>query len=216
MNIKVALVDDFAPIRESLAAILSGTPGFECVAASGTAEDALKKFPAKKPDVILMDINLPGMDGIECVARLRVGLPKAQIIMLTIDEENDRVIRSLEAGASGYLVKNLAPARILEAIEEAHRGGAPMSGQVARMLVRIFQSRGLSRQAEENLTPREQEILALLATGFRTKEIADSLGISPATVQCHLTNVYEKLHVRSRSEAVARYLSSRQRIDLSE
>lgn len=206
MNIKVSIVEDNAPVRESLAAILDGTPGFQCASASRDAEEALKNIPAQRPDVVLMDINLPGKSGIECVRELKQRLPETQIIMLTIEEDSQRVFESLEAGASGYLVKNLAPAKILEAIEEVHRGGSPMSSQIARMLVQTFHSRGRSRREEENLTPREQEILGLLTKGYRTKEIADVLNIAGQTVQTHLRNIYEKLHVRSRCEAVARVL----------
>jgi DNA-binding NarL/FixJ family response regulator len=148
-------------------------------------------------------MNLPGISGIECVSILKEKLPSVQIIMLTIEDDSQKVFRSLEAGASGYLVKNLPPVKILEAIVEAYGGGAPMSSQVARMVVQTFQERGSSRRAEENLTVREQEILAYLAKGYRTKEIAEALSIAAVTVQTHLRNIYEKLHVRSRCEAVA-------------
>jgi DNA-binding NarL/FixJ family response regulator len=205
-TIKVAIVEDNDAIRESLAVILNGSPGFRCVQACRTAEEAVQKIPLDSPDVVLMDINLPKMSGIECVRELKELLPTSQIIMLTIEEDSRRVFQSLEAGAAGYLVKNLPPAKILEAIEEVHRGGSPMSSQIARMLVQSFQERGQSRREEENLTPREEEILALVSKGYRSKEVADALAIAVQTVETHLRNIYEKLHVRSRVEAVAKFL----------
>lgn len=206
MNIRVSLVEDNAAIRDSLAAILNGSPGFAGLHICTTAEEALRKILSEPPDVVLMDINLPGMSGIECVRRLKERLPQLQIIMLTIEEDSRRVFESLEAGANGYLVKHLPPAEILEAIQEIHRGGSPMSSQIARLVVQTFQARGQSRRLEENLTPREEEILTWLTKGYRSKEIADALGIATQTVNVHLRNIYEKLHVRSRAEAVAKFL----------
>ena len=206
MNIKVAIVEDNDSIRESLAIILNGSRGFRCLQACRTAEEAVRNIPLDLPDVVLMDINLPKMSGIDCVRELKALSPKSQIIMLTIEEDSRRVFQSLEAGASGYLVKNLAPAKILEAIEEVHRGGSPMSSQIARMLVQTFQQRGQSRREEENLTPREEEILTLITKGYRSKEVADALNIAVQTLETHLRNIYEKLHVRSRVEAVAKFL----------
>jgi DNA-binding NarL/FixJ family response regulator len=207
MKIHVSIVEDNTAIRECLATILNGSPGFSCRQACRTAEEALRKIPAQPPDVVLMDINLPGKSGVECVGELKAILPALQIIMLTIEEDARRVFASLEAGASGYLVKNLPPAKILEAIEEVHRGGSPMSSQVARLVVQTFQTRSRSKGLEEDLTPREEEILNLLTRGYRSKEIADALGIATQTVNVHLRNIYEKLHVRSRTEAVAKYLT---------
>src|SRR2546422_2502269 len=175
MNINVSVVEDNQSIRESLAIILNGSPGFRCLHACSSAEEALRKIPLEPADVVLMDINLPKMSGIDCVRALRECLPKTQIIMLTIEEDSRRVFESLTAGATGYLVKNLPLAKILEAIEEVHRGGSPMSSQIARMLVREFQQQGESRGAETNLTPREEEILALVSKGYRSKEVADAL-----------------------------------------
>lgn len=205
-TIKVSIVEDNDTIRDSLAAILNGSPGFCCLCACRSAEEAVRKLPSDPPDVVLMDINLPRMSGIECVRELKPRLPKSQIIMLTIEEDARRVFQSLEAGAAGYLVKNLPPARVLEAIEEVHRGGSPMSSQIARMLVQTFHQRGQSKREEENLTPRETQILALIAKGYRSKEVATALEIATPTVETHLRNIYEKLHVRSRAEAVARFL----------
>lgn len=206
MSIRVAIVEDNTAIRESLAVILNGSPGFQCAAVCRDAEEALRKIPGENVAVALMDINLPGMSGVDCARELKRRCPPVQILMLTIEENSQRVFQSLEAGASGYLLKNLPPARILEAIEEVHRGGAPMSSQIARMVVQTFNDRGRSRREEENLTAREREILTQLTKGDRTKEIAEALNISAQTVQTHLRNIYEKLHVRSRSEAVARFL----------
>jgi DNA-binding NarL/FixJ family response regulator len=200
------VVEDNDMIRESLLVIISGTPGFACVHGCRTAEEALRKIPLSPPDVLLMDINLPQMSGIDAVRELKQRLPKMQIIMLTIETDSERVFASLEAGATGYLVKSLPPAKLLEAIEEVHRGGSPMSSQVARALVQSFNEKGRCRRAEENLTPRESEILTLVSKGYRSKEVADVLGIALQTVETHLRNIYEKLHVRSRAEAVARFL----------
>jgi DNA-binding NarL/FixJ family response regulator len=206
MNIRVAIVEDNDSIRESLALILDGSPGLQCCGAWRTAEAALENLPRKPADVVLMDINLPGQSGIECVRRLKSVLPKLQIIMLTIEDDSRKVFESLKAGASGYLLKNLPPAQILEAVEEVHRGGSPMSSQIARLLVQQFQQSGRRNDEMAHLTPREEEVLSLAVKGYRSKEIADALSLSTQTVQTHFRNLYEKLHVRSRVEAVARYL----------
>lgn len=205
-DIKVAIVEDNASVREGLAAILNGSPGFQCQCACKNAEEALQKIPLDPPEVVLMDINLPRQSGIACVRDLKARLPDLQIIMLTIEEDNERVFQSLEAGANGYLVKNVPPVKILEAVEEVHRGGSPMSSQIARLLVRFFNQRPPLRQQEENLTPREQEVLHLVAKGYRSKEVAEVLSVSTQTVETHLRNLYSKLHVRSRAEAVAKFL----------
>ncbi len=209
MSIRVALIEDNRTVRETLAMILDHSPGFACAHAFASAEDALAGFPADPPEVALVDINLPGMSGIECVRLLKARAPGLQILMLTIESEAERVFQSLAAGASGYLVKNVAPVRLLEAIEEVLEGGAPMSGPIARLVVQAFRqpvegsSAGVADSA--HLTPREEEILGLIARGYRTKEIAETLGIAGQTVQTHVRNIYEKLHVRSRAEAVARF-----------
>jgi DNA-binding NarL/FixJ family response regulator len=205
-TIKVAIVDDNLAVREGLAMLLNGTDGFQCVGGYASAEDALREIPAHLPDVVLMDINLPRRSGIDCVRQLSAWLPKLQIVMLTIEEDSRRVFESLEAGATGYLVKNVPPAMILAAIEEVHRGGSPMSSQIARMLVKSFHHPNSTPPTEESLTPREEEILQLIAKGYRNKEVADALGISTQTVETHLRNVYDKLHVRSRAAAVAKFL----------
>jgi DNA-binding NarL/FixJ family response regulator len=206
-NIKVAIVEDNASVREGLAAILNDSPGFKCVCACGSAEEALRQIPAAPPDVVLMDINLPRRSGIDCVQQLRGQLPQVQVIMLTIEEDSDRVFESLAAGATGYLVKNVPPATILASIQEVHRGGSPMSSQIARMLVQSFHKTRSAVPAREALTDREEEILRLIARGYRSKEVAEALGISVQTVETHLRNIYDKLHVRSRAGAVARFLT---------
>jgi DNA-binding NarL/FixJ family response regulator len=156
-----------------------------------------------------MDINLPGKSGIECVRELKRVLPATQFLMLTIEEDSQRVFESLQAGATGYLVKNLPPEKILEAVAEVQRGGSPITSHIARLIVRSFHQPKPKHPPETNLTPRESEILSLLARGYRSKEIADELAISVPTVNTHVRNVYEKLHVRSRAEAVARFLGQR-------
>ncbi len=212
-QIKVAIVEDNPAAREGLEMLLGNAEGFCCLWAVASAEEALRRAAIEPPEVVLMDINLPGQSGIDCVWRLRQRLPQTQVIMLTIEENGRRVFESLEAGACGYLVKDLAPAQILEAIREVQRGGAPMSSQIARLLVQSFHRRGLASRAEDNLTPREQEVLVLVAKGFRTKEVAEQLGIGAQTVETHLRNTYEKLHVRSRAAAVARFMRSGHRLD---
>jgi DNA-binding NarL/FixJ family response regulator len=204
--IKVSMVEDDSRIRESLLGILEGVAGFHCLKTYSSGEDALAGVPLQRPDILLMDINLPGMSGIECVARLKQKLPDLPIVMLTVFEDSDKVFKALEAGACGYLVKRLPPQDLLEALRQVQSGGAPMTGRVARMVVQSFQRMGASKKETENLTPRELEILELLAKGDLCKEIADKLGLSLRTVHTHLKNIYEKLHVRSRTQAVLKYI----------
>lgn len=206
MSIRVAIVEDNDSIRESLALILDGSPGLQCSGKWRTAEEALRGIPQHRTDVVLMDINLPKQSGIECVRQLKALLPQIQIIMLTIEHDSRTVFESLMAGASGYLVKNLPPTQILAAVEEVHRGGSPMSSQIARLLVEEFQHRNPKSETTTQLSPREAEVLGLAAKGYRSKEIADALSLSPQTVETHFRNMYEKLHVRSRTEAVAKFL----------
>jgi DNA-binding NarL/FixJ family response regulator len=208
-NIRVAIVEDTASVRDGLAAILNASPGFQCVCTCASAEAAFREIPNNPVDVVLMDINLPGRSGIDCVQQLKEQLPGLQIVMLTIEADSQRVFESLAAGATGYLVKNVAPAGILAAIEEVHRGGSPMSSQIARMLVQTFHRQGVVVRKEENLTSREEEILGLIARGYRSKEVAQALAITVATVETHLRNIYGKFHVRSRAGAVARFLQNR-------
>jgi DNA-binding NarL/FixJ family response regulator len=203
-TVRVAIVEDDPAVRENLAVLINSTPGFACVATCATAESAWVQLPPARPDVVLMDIHLPGRSGIECVARLKPILPQAQIIMLTVEEDADRVFESLKSGASGYLVKHIASDEILDAVAEVHRGGAPMSSHIARMVVTAFRAGPTTGAGDLPLSPREEDILRLLAKGLRSKEIADQLGIGVGTVNTHVRHIYEKLHVRSRAEAVAR------------
>jgi DNA-binding NarL/FixJ family response regulator len=215
-TIRVAVVEDDEVVRESLCLLISGTPGFACVATCGSAEEALRRLPAVAPEVVLLDIRLPRMSGTECVPRLKEACPAAQIVMLTMFEDDRAIFDSLVAGASGYLLKRAPQARILEAIEEVQAGGSPMSGTIARRIVQSLQRprfEGTSLGAGPHgtgglphISPREQEVLALLARGYRYKEIAESLGIHVETVRTHLRRIYEKLHVSTRTEAVVKYL----------
>jgi DNA-binding NarL/FixJ family response regulator len=204
MSIRVAIVEDDSLVRENLAELIEGTTGFNCVAACATAEEAWQKLPPIAPDVVLMDIHLPGRSGIACVEKLRRLSPRTQVIMLTIEEDSERVFESLKSGATGYLVKHSTPEEILEAIAEVHRGGAPMSGSVARKVVTAFRQPVPENAGDLKLSEREEEVLRLLARGHRSKEIADDLGIGVGTVNTHIRHIYEKLHVRSRAEAVTK------------
>lgn len=204
--ITVSIVEDDRGTRESLRELLERAPGLRCVGAHGNGEDALRSIPGENPNVVLMDINLPGMNGIICVGRLKERLPKTQVLMLTTYGESDLIFDSLRSGASGYLLKNMPPDELVQAVEQVHAGGSPMSMHIARKVVSHFQQiKGPSSEVEK-LTRREQEILRLLAKGYLYKEIADHLGISLSTVRAHLHAVYEKLHVQSRTQAVVKYL----------
>lgn len=205
--ITVSIVEDSRGTRESLSELLKRAPRLQCVGAHANGEAALRDLPGENPDVVLMDINLPGMSGIECVARLKEKAPKTQVLMLTTYEEGDLIFESLRAGANGYLLKNMPPSELLHAVEQVYAGGSPMSMHIARKVVSHFQRIKQPSSDMEKLTKREQEILALLAKGFLYKEIADQLGISLSTVRAHLHTVYEKLHVQSRTEAVVKYLN---------
>ena len=207
-KITVAIVEDHAELRRSWCEIIKAAPSFECMSTYANAEDALREIPILKPDVVLMDINLPGMSGIECTRLLRTRNPRQQVLILTVYEDSDRIFEALEAGASGYLLKRTSPEQLLEGIIEVRNGGSPMTSEVARKVVQSFRRPARFKAAEDaKLTPREEEILKLLAQGYVTKEISDKLGISYYTAQTHLKNIYEKLHVRSRTEAVLKYLA---------
>ncbi|KAF0173840.1 MAG: LuxR family transcriptional regulator [Limisphaerales bacterium] len=206
MSIKVSIVEDDRGIRENLSVLVGGSPGFSCASTHGNAEEALRQIPLKSPDVVLMDINLPKLSGIECVRQLKAQMPRVQFLMLTVYEDSDMIFKALGAGASGYLLKRTPPARLLDAIEEVHAGASPMSGKVARIVVQFVQRMKQAAPPTELLSKREQEILDLLAKGYRYKEIADLLTISYDTVRSHIRNIYDKLQVHSRTEAVVRYL----------
>ena len=207
MPIRVAIVEDNEEIRTSLERIIGRAPNLRCVCSCASAESALQLFPAHRPEVVVMDIRLPDLSGIECTARLKRVLPETQVLVFTVYDDSGQVFKALEAGASGYLLKRSTRAEILQAILEVHQGGAPMTGEIARMVVQSFRKRGTDAAPEsERLTPREEEVLALLAQGYVTKEIADKLAISFDTVRFHLKHVYHKLHVRSHTEAIMEYL----------
>jgi DNA-binding NarL/FixJ family response regulator len=204
--ISVVVVEDNDTIREGLKILIDGTEGYSCIGAYSRCETMLKSLKKTAPDVLLMDIGLPGMSGIEGIKQAKVMLPDLNILVLTVYEENDLVFDALCAGACGYLVKKTPPSRLLEAISEAFKGGAPMSSHIARKVIDFFQGKKPSSQSEEQniLTPREKEILSGLVEGNSFKAIADSLFISIETVRFHFRNIYKKLHVHSQSEAVAK------------
>jgi len=204
--ISVSIVDDEKELRESITTFVNGSPGFKCVGAYGSAEAALKGLPADQSDVVLMDINLGGMSGIECVERLKVQAPQLQILMLTVYEDTDQIFQALAAGASGYLLKRSSPTKLLQAIREVHAGGSPMTSSIARKVVASFQKSKPTAEKQTHLSPREETVLNCLAKGFTYKQIADELDISIDTIRTYLRRIYEKLHVQSRTEAVAKYL----------
>ena len=206
MQIKVAIVDDDEGIRTSLAALIRRAPNLKLAGDYANAETALKEIPRHPPDVVLMDINLPGMKGYECVRQLKAALPAVQFLMLTVYEDSDSLFNSLKAGASGYLLKRTASARLLEAIRDVHAGGSPMTPQLARRVVQFFSRPAPGRVSLARLTPGEREFLEQLANGYAYKEIADRMKISIDTVRSYVRTVYEKLHVHSRTEAVVKYL----------
>lgn len=205
--IKVSIVEDNAHFRNTLASVINRSEGFKCVGQYGSAEEALEEIPKNVPDVVIMDINLPGMNGVECVAKLKKLCPNTQIMMLTVYEDTDNIFNALKAGATGYLLKRTTKDELLEAIRDIYRGGSPMTTNIARKVVQSFQKMETSSPTE-SLSAREQEVLEYLAKGFLYKEIADKLGISYETVRTHIRRIYEKLQVRSRTEAVAKFLKS--------
>ena len=206
---KVAIVEDNATLRQYLMELIGGTAGHTCVCACASAEEAFVEIPKNQPDVVLMDIHLPGESGIACTARLREKLPELQIIMLTVYKDIKMIFQALKAGACGYVLKRADEKEILAAIAEVRAGGAPMTSEIARMVVRSFMEQpSVAAGGDAQLSSREQEILALLAEGLSNKEIGSRLHISFGTVRTHLMHIYEKLHVRCRTEAAAKYLRS--------
>ena len=205
MSITVSIVEDDTPAREILAEWIRVAPGFKCVGQHGTVEHALECLPAEKPSVVLMDINLPGLSGIEGVRRLKPMLPDTQFLMLTVYEDADHIFEALTAGATGYLLKQTPRRELLESIREVHDGGSPMTGNIARRVVQAFhrEERGMPEGA--TLSQREREVLELLARGYIYKEIMDMLQVSRGTVNTYTRRIYEKLHVRSRAQAVAKF-----------
>jgi DNA-binding NarL/FixJ family response regulator len=206
MPITVSIVEDNEQLRGTLVRVIGRAEGFKCLSQYGDAESALESLPKERPEVVLMDINLPGMNGVECVRKLKPLAPQTQIVMLTVYEDTDNIFNALAAGAAGYLLKRTKSAELLEAIREVHRGGSPMTTHIARKVTQSFQRAGPSQQATENLSEREQEVLDCLSQGLIYKEIADKLGISYETVHTYIRRIYEKLQVRTRTEAVAKFL----------
>ncbi len=211
-DITLAIVDDDAAMRSILTDWLQPAEGFRCLSDFGSVEEALLRLPEVKPAVVLMDINMPGLSGIECVRQLKPLLPATQFVMLTVYEDADHIFQALMAGASGYLLKQTPREELLTAIREVHAGGSPMTSNIARKVVQYFQqlqARPSQTPAAEDLSPREREVLGLLARGYMYKEIADSLGLSVPTINTYIRRVYDKLQVKSRSQAVARYVVQR-------
>lgn len=204
-TITISIVEDDAPARGIMQEWIRSAPGFQCVGAHGSVEAALGKLPAEKPAVVLMDINLPGLSGIEGVRRLKPQLPNTQFVMLTVYEDSDHIFNALMAGASGYLLKQTPREELFAALRDVHAGGSPMTSNIARKVVVAFQRMGSHKTEAEELSPREREVLELLARGYLYKEIAESLHLSVPTVNTYIRRIYEKLHVRSRSQAVAKF-----------
>jgi DNA-binding NarL/FixJ family response regulator len=205
-NLRVAVVEDDDDIRAHLVVLISRAAGFNLAGRYGSAEEALAGIPHHPPDVVLMDIQLPGLSGIECVRALKQRLPNVQFLMLTIYEDSEQIFQSLQAGASGYLLKRTASAQLLEGIRDVYAGGSPMNSHIARKVVQFFNQRQRATPELESLSVREQEVLELLSRGQLYKEIAAQLGVTLDTVRKHLQSTYQKLHVHSRTEAVVKYL----------
>ncbi|MDP4262172.1 MAG: response regulator transcription factor [Bacteroidota bacterium] len=199
--IHVVIIEDIKEIREGLQLLIDSSDGFSCLQTFSTAEQAMEQLPRSCPDVVLMDINLPGISGIEAIRKLKPQCPGTQFIMSTVYEDDENIFESLKSGASGYLLKKTAPSKILDAITEVYEGGSPMSSQIARRVIASFQKKDSIDEADI-LTPKEKEILKALAKGLRYKEIADEMKISMETVRSHARKIYEKLHVQSRTEAL--------------
>ncbi len=206
MPITVSIVEDNEQLRGTLARVIARAEGFRCLNTYGDAESALEGLPKERPAVVLMDINLPGMNGVECVRRLKQAAPETLVLMLTVYEDTENIFNALAAGAAGYLLKRTKSGELLEAIREVHRGGSPMTTHIARKVTESFQKAGPSPRPTENLSEREQDVLDCLSKGFLYKEIADKLGISYETVHTYIRRIYEKLQVRTRTEAVAKFL----------
>ena len=205
MSITVSIVEDHVPTCEDLAQLINRTTDFNCISQHASAEDAVDRIPVFHPNVVLMDINLPGMNGVEAVRKLKTLLPQTQFIMLTVYKDNTAIFSALEAGANGYLLKQTPPKDLLNALREVCAGGAPVSSQIARKIIEAFRESRPQTGGTEELTSRENEVLELLSQGYLYKEIAEKLQIGYSTVSTHIENIYEKLHVHSRSQAVAKH-----------
>ena len=202
MSISLAIVEDLAEVREGLKQFISLNPEFIILGTFQTAEEALQRLPQLNPDIVIMDINLPGMSGIECIKLIKKKIPRTQFMMFTVYENDEKVFEALKAGASGYLLKNTGLLQLIAALKELHNGGSPMSANIARKLVNLFQDEHVAEEPAIGLSKRENEILLLLSKGLLYKEIADQLGISVGTVRQHIHKIYEKLHVQNRTEAL--------------
>lgn len=209
---KVALVEDDARFRKSLSWVLQAADRIKCVAEYGTGEAALAGVPTVRPDVVLMDLNLPDLSGAEVTARLKADLPNLNVVVLTVYNDTEHIFEALRAGACGYLLKQAKADQIISAVKEAREGGAPMTGEIARKVLAAFAEPRENKDKGEVLAAREQEILELLAKGFANKEIADRLSLTPRTVDWYLYAIYRKLHVHSRTQAVSKYLASKPRV----
>jgi DNA-binding NarL/FixJ family response regulator len=205
MTVLVSIVEDDASIRQILTGWVNRTEGFRCHTVHGTAESALAKLQAEAPDIVLVDINLPGQTGIECVRRLKVKMPDTQFVMLTVYEDTAHIFDALKAGASGYLLKRTPYAELIAALKQVHEGGSPMTSYIARKVVQSFYQAPPEGLQAEGLSPREREVLELLARGYYYKEITEVLGLSMSTVNTHVRHIYDKLHVHSRAQAVAKF-----------
>jgi DNA-binding NarL/FixJ family response regulator len=203
--IKAAVVEDNRTTREGLEAIINLSPDFRSVCTCSTAEEALKVLPKYAPELVLMDIQLPNMSGVECVAQLKELLPEVKAIMVTVYEDPDRIFRALRAGASGYLLKRSTPEEVLGAMREVHVGGGAMSGEIARKVIGYFRNQTTAKAEVDELTPREREVLELVVHGLSNKEIAERLSLTVEAVRWHLKHIYQKLHVRSRTEAALKF-----------
>ena len=209
MKINVGIVEDDRELRESLTKVIRGHPPLHFVAACPSGEEALRLMPSAAPDVVLMDINLPGMTGIKCTALLKNRLPKTQILMLTVYSNNNYIFEALQAGASGYLLKSNSCEEVVESIISVMEGGAPMTGQIARRVIEAFRRPASNGLSEAQLTDRELEVIQLIAKGYANKEIASQLGVAVSTIRRHIENIYSKLHVHCRTEAAAKYLGAK-------
>lgn len=203
--IKVGIVEDNRTLREGFETLINHSPDLQCVCTCMTVAEALQEIPRAKPDVVLMDIQLPDGTGIDCTAKIKEKLPAVHIVVVTVYEDSVRIFQALQAGACGYLLKRAAPERIIEAIREAQEGGVPMTPEIARKVIGQFRAQAETASTVENLTPRETEVLELVMHGLANKEIAARMGVSVAAVKFHLQHIYEKLHVHSRTEAVLQF-----------
>lgn len=208
MPITICIVEDDAGLRESIAGFIGGTAGFECLGTFASGEEACKAIPGLQPVVVLMDINLPGMNGIQCVKKLKEKMPGLQAMMLTVYENSDRIFEALAAGACGYLLKSTPPEKLVEAIEDICHGGSPMTSNIARKVVQAFQPAARTQPLSAQLAPREQEVLNLLSKGCAYKQIASELDLSMGTIRTYIRRIYEKLHVNCRTDAVVKYLDA--------